>query len=380
MAAGHDTEAYFREAEALLRRKSGEKRQQLTLVAGTEHLRWFVTPQEAGEGQRGAPDWTLSHSPLRTFRFAQEKEETATICTKEVAAETGGKQELDDFFGVMEGDLESGGGGGAAAEENANGQEKGTEKESEAQVCELRPSWRVPIDLEKEREKKDQGVRWHAPPKKTIWKKTVEAIAEFEMIKPGDKVLICVSGGKDSLSLLHTLRFLQIKMAGGNNGPAFEIGAVTVDPMTVSFDPRPLIPYMAALGVPYHYEQQPLIDIAKEANASSICSWCSRMKRGIIYRVFFLSVSFFLFSSFSFALQVARTHGYNVVAMGQHLDDMAESFMMSFWLNGKLRTQKACYVVDEGDLRFIRPFAHVREADLKVRAAPAFSFCFALTK
>jgi tRNA(Ile)-lysidine synthase TilS/MesJ len=56
---------------------------------------------------------------------------------------------------------------------------------------------------------------------------------------------------------------------------------------------------------------------------------------------------------------------YNVVAMGQHLDDMCESFMMSFWLNGKLRTQKACYVVDEGDLRFIRPFAYVRERDLK---------------
>ena len=116
--------------------------------------------------------------------------------------------------------------------------------------------------------------------------------------------------------------------------------------MTVSFDPRPLIPYMAALGVTYHYEQQPLIDAAKEANASSICSWCSRMKRGIIY-------------------STARKHGYNVVAMGQHLDDMAESFMMSFWLNGKLRTQKACYTVDEGDLRFIRPFVWVREADLK---------------
>ena len=70
------------------------------------------------------------------------------------------------------------------------------------------------------------------------------------------------------------------------------------------------------------------------------------MKRGIIY-------------------STARKHGYNVVAMGQHLDDMAESFMMSFWLNGKLRTQKACYTVDEGDLRFIRPFVWVREADLK---------------
>ena len=70
------------------------------------------------------------------------------------------------------------------------------------------------------------------------------------------------------------------------------------------------------------------------------------MKRGIIYRT-------------------ARENGYTVVAMGQHLDDLAESFMMSLWLNGKLRTQKACYVVDEGDLRFIRPFVYVRERDLK---------------
>lgn len=173
----------------------------------------------------------------------------------------------------------------------------------------------------------------------------MRAIGEFGMINPGDRVLVCVSGGKDSLTLLHALHLAQSKIRD-ETGRSFEIGAVTVDPMTVSFDPRPLIPYMAALGVRYHYEQQPIIDAAAEADASSICSWCSRMKRGIIYRV-------------------ARTHGYNVVAMGQHLDDMVESFMMSIWLNGRLRTQKACYIVDAGDLRFIRPLAFVREADLK---------------
>lgn len=218
----------------------------MALVEGTEHLRWFVLPQEIGdksvEGMRFSK---LEQSPLKTFRFVTSNENASTTASSGgnyVAAAPAASvaEELDDFFGVMEGEdgkdeiVDEAPSVTAAAPAASDG------------VCELRPSWRDPIDLEEAAKKKNSNVKWHVPPQKTIWKKTREAIFEFDMIRPGDKVLVCVSGGKDSLSLLHTLHFLRSKMGEGNS---FEIGAVTVDPMTVSFDPRPLIPYMAALGV-----------------------------------------------------------------------------------------------------------------------------------
>ncbi|XP_065345604.1 uncharacterized protein LOC135943120 isoform X2 [Cloeon dipterum] len=189
--------------------------------------------------------------------------------------------------------------------------------------------------------------RWFCPPKQ-IWKPTVEAIREFGMIKQGDKVLVCLSGGKDSLSLLHTIHQYQFYARSKNMD--FEFGAVTVDPQTSSYDPRPLIPYLESLGVPYFYEEQRILDKAtdlKEKDAcKSICSFCSRMKRGRIYAA-------------------ARREGYNVLALGQHLDDLSESFLMSAFHNGRLRTMKAHYNVKEKDLRVIRPFVFVREKNLR---------------
>ncbi|RXG56077.1 tRNA 2-thiocytidine biosynthesis protein TtcA [Armadillidium vulgare] len=167
----------------------------------------------------------------------------------------------------------------------------------------------------------------------------------FSMIQPDDKVLVCLSGGKDSLSLLHTLR--QYQYYSRSKNLSFSLGAVTVDPLSTSYDPRPLIPYLKSLGIPYFYEEQ---DILKQAmgmdSLNSICSFCSRLKRGRIYAS-------------------ARREGYNVLAMGQHLDDLAESFLMSVFHNGRLRTMKASYSVKEGDLRVIRPFIYVREKELR---------------
>lgn len=74
------------------------------------------------------------------------------------------------------------------------------------------------------------------------------------MIHNGDKVMVCLSGGKDSLSLLHTLR--QYQFYARARGTTFTLAAATVDPMSASYDPRPLIPYLASLGVPYYFEQQ----------------------------------------------------------------------------------------------------------------------------
>mgnify|MGYP000939451216 CR=1 FL=1 len=158
------------------------------------------------------------------------------------------------------------------------------------------------------------------------------------MIKHGDRVLVGLSGGKDSLSLLHILLALQKK------APIhFEVGACTVDPQTPEYDPSVLIKYLASLGVPYFYESQGIIEQAScSMQKNSICSFCSRMKRGILYTV-------------------CAREGYSVLALGQHLDDQAESLLMSAFHNGQLRTMKAHYIAPEHGVRVVRPLNYCRE-------------------
>jgi len=175
-------------------------------------------------------------------------------------------------------------------------------------------------------------------PPKTLLRQTGRALMDFNMIHEGDRVLLGLSGGKDSLALLHILNHFQ------RHAPVkFEFAAMTVDPMAGDFDPSPMIPYLESLGVEYHYRREPIMDIAKaHMGKPSYCAFCSRIKRGIMYNT-------------------AREHGFNVIALAQHLDDLAESFMMSAFHGGQLRTMKANYVIDEGDLRVIRPLVYARE-------------------
>lgn len=175
-------------------------------------------------------------------------------------------------------------------------------------------------------------------PPKSLLRAVGRAIADFQMIQDGDRVLLGLSGGKDSLSLLQILLHLQ------RHAPIrFEVGVITVDPMSESFDPSPLKEYVPTLGVPYFFESQPIMELGKEhMDNNSYCSWCSRMKRGIMY-------------------STARREGYNVLTLAQHLDDLAESFLMSAFHGGQLRTMKANYTVREGDLRVIRPLVYARE-------------------
>ena len=165
-----------------------------------------------------------------------------------------------------------------------------------------------------------------------------EASKDFDMLHPNDRILVCVSGGKDSLTLLHVMLNIKRKIPF-----KIEIGAMTVDPMSEDFDPSPLINYMKSLNVPYFFESDKILDNAKKSlQNDSICSFCARMKRGIIYNC-------------------ARREKYNVIALGQHLDDIAESFLMSVFHNGILRTMKANYLNDKGDIRIIRPLIYCRE-------------------
>ena len=173
---------------------------------------------------------------------------------------------------------------------------------------------------------------------KALMRPIGRAIADHEMIKEGDRIVLGLSGGKDSLTLLHVLRHLQ------RHAPIkFEIAALTVDPQIEGFDPQHLKAYLAGMNIPYFYESQAIAEQAEtQLKNDSFCSFCSRMKRGIMYTTL-------------------RREGYNVLALAQHLDDLAESFLMSAFRGGQLRTMKANYINGDGDVRIIRPMIYMRE-------------------
>jgi tRNA 2-thiocytidine biosynthesis protein TtcA len=174
------------------------------------------------------------------------------------------------------------------------------------------------------------------------------AIGDFAMIRDGDRILLGLSGGKDSLTLLHILLHLQQKAP-----VKFELAACTVDPQSPEYDPSPLKDYLAELGVPYFYESQPIVASAAEhMKGDSFCAYCSRLRRGILYRI-------------------ARENGYGVLALAQHLDDFAESFLMSAFFGGRLRTMQAHYLNDAGDVRVIRPLVYARERQTRDFASRA---------
>ena len=175
-------------------------------------------------------------------------------------------------------------------------------------------------------------------PPKSLLRKVGRAIADYGMIRERDRILLGVSGGKDSLSLLLILRHLQ------SYAPVhFELGVITVDPEVEGFDPSSLTAYYESLGLPWFYRRQPIMEEAKtRMDGDSFCAYCARMKRGIMYNS-------------------CREQGYNVLALAQHLDDLAESFLMSAFHGGQLRTMKAHYLNDAGDIRIIRPLVYARE-------------------
>ena len=185
--------------------------------------------------------------------------------------------------------------------------------------------------------KKERTKDWIKPPK-SIMKLVGRAMAQYKMLRDGDRVLLGLSGGKDSMALLVILKHLQ------RHAPVkFELAACTIDPEIPGFDPSPLKAWCAKMDVPYFYESEDMVGLAEERmKGDSFCSFCARQKRGILYTV-------------------CRREGYNVLALAQHLDDLAESFIMSAFNAGQLRTMKAHYLNDDEDVRIIRPLVRVRE-------------------
>ncbi len=181
----------------------------------------------------------------------------------------------------------------------------------------------------------------YSPLPKKLLKNITSAIMLYDMIRPNDTVMVALSGGKDSLTLLHALLQWQPQCAY-----PYKVVAATVDPQAGGYDPSPLKAYLASLGVPYYYCKENMLELAaKSMQKDSICSFCARRKRGMLYGA-------------------CKEAGATVLAMGQHLDDLAESFMMSAFRNGALSTMKASYTARDYPVRIIRPMVHCRERDI----------------
>jgi len=187
--------------------------------------------------------------------------------------------------------------------------------------------------------------------RKRLIRQTREALDDFTMVRPGDRWLVCLSGGKDSYTLLAMLLDLKWR------------GLLPVDLLACNLDqaqpgfPADILPaFLSGIGVPHRIERQDTysVVVSKVPAGRTYCALCSRLRRGHLYRI-------------------AREEGCQAIVLGHHREDILETFFMNLFHGGKLAAMPPKLVNDEGDLFVLRPLAYAAEADI-ARFAEAMAF------